>query len=69
MPAALATLGLSAAGSDQESRILLTRFAPQLDFMSIGERFIHRHFVYVFQIAADGHAHRNASNEQPQWLE
>src|SRR5204863_1837773 len=40
-----------------------------LDFMSIRERLVHRHFVNVFQITSHRHAHRNASYAQSERLE
>lgn len=40
----------------------LTFRVPALDFPAILHRLIHRYFVNVFQIAADGHAHRNTCN-------
>src|SRR5262245_24746929 len=43
---------------------------PQsLDFMSVGERVMHRHFVGVFEVAADRQSHRDTRDSEAERLE
>src|SRR5215213_158992 len=39
------------------------------DFVPVGERLVHRDFVYVFEVGADGHAHGDARDAHAEGLE
>ena len=40
------------------TRMLFSQRERELHLVAIGQRFIHRHFIDVFKVTADRHAHR-----------
>src|SRR5262245_23187858 len=49
--------------------VSLSSFPHSLNFMPVGERLVHRHFVGVFEIAADGQSHGDARDAEAERFE